>query len=336
MRHQLGKVGLCAVAFVMVQCGSSERQSSVTTLRIDGSSTVYPITEAVAEEFQKQHPDVRITIGVSGTGGGFKKFCNGEVHITNASRPIAPGEVSNCSGRGLHFIELPVAYDGLAVVVHPDNTWVDKLSLSELRRIWESAAQGKITNWNQVRPGFPDMKLQLFGPGTDSGTFEYFTEAVMGERGNSRGDYTASEDDNVLVQGVNANPGALGYFGIAYYLENHEKLKLVPIDDENEANGTAAVTPSEQTVQDGTYGPLARALYLYVRQEDTIPEIVNRFVDFYLEHVNTLAREVGYIPLQAELMELVKLRWQNKVSGTMYPDGKEVGTNLKEKLQGGT
>ncbi|MCS6917457.1 MAG: PstS family phosphate ABC transporter substrate-binding protein [Chitinophagales bacterium] len=324
-----------AIPLLLSRCGGSGKQEEVT-LRIDGSSTVYPISEAVAEEYQKEHKGVRITIGVSGTGGGFKKFCNGEIHVANASRPVTPHEVTHCTGNNVRFVELPVAYDGLAVVVHPDNTWVDHLTLSELRRIWESAAQGKITNWNQVRPTFPDQKLQLFGPGTDSGTFEYFTEAVNGERGNSRGDYTASEDDNVLVQGVNSNIGALGYFGIAYYLENQDKLKLVAIDDENDANGSGAVLPSEQTVQEGTYGVLARALYIYVRQDESAPAELDGFVRYYLDHVSDLARETGYIPLQADLLSMVRQRWENRVTGTMYPDGKEVGTVLKEKLQKGS
>lgn len=326
---------LLVALFLLSRCGGSGG-SEQAALRIDGSSTVYPITEAVAEEFQKRHPDIRITIGISGTGGGFKKFCSGEIHVANASRPILPAEVDNCASRSFRFIELPVAYDGLAVVVHPQNNWVDHLTISELRRVWEAAAQGKITNWNQIRPEFPDLKLQLFGPGTDSGTFEYFTEAVTGKRGNSRGDYTASEDDNVLVQGVNATPGALGYFGIAYYQENRDKLKLVPIDDENDANGTGGILPSEQTVQDGSYGVLARALYIYVRNDENKPEALSSFIDFYLNHVSELARETGYIPLQPELMELVRQRWQNRTEGTLYPDGKEVGTNLKQLLQSGT
>ncbi len=228
---------------------------------VDGSSTVYPITAAASEEFNQYAPNVRIPVGVSGTGGGFKKFCAGETDIQDASRPVTPKEVETCAAAGIEFIELPVAYDGLAVVVNPQNDWVDHLTVDELKKVWEPAAQGKITNWNQVRDGFPDLPLKLYGPGTDSGTFEYFTEAIVGKAKESRGDYQASEDDNVLVQGVSGDKGALGYFGLAYVTENAGKIKAVPV----KKGDAAPVGPSIETVKDGTYQPLSRPLFIYIK-----------------------------------------------------------------------
>src|SRR3989344_376502 len=234
---------------------------AATVVKIDGSSTVYPITEAVAEEFQKaEKGKIKVTVGISGTGGGFKKFCNGEIDISDASRPIKPSEVELCKKNSIEYIELPVAYDGLAVMVNPKNNWVDYLTAKELKKIWEPAAQGKITKWNQIRANWPDKEIHLFGPGVDSGTFDYFTEAINGKGGASRGDYTASEDDNVLVEGVSNDQGALGYFGLAYYEQNREKLKVVPIDDGNSTNGNGPITPSMATVMDSTYQPLARPI----------------------------------------------------------------------------
>jgi phosphate transport system substrate-binding protein len=234
-------------------------------IKVDGSSTVYPITEAVGEEFQKLHPDVKVVVGISGTGGGFKKFCNGETDISNASRPILQKEIDTCAQNGIEYIELPVAYDALSVVVNPRNDWVACMTVAELKKIWEPDAQGKITRWNQVRPEWPDAPLNLYGAGTDSGTFDYFTEAIVGKAKASRGDYTASEDDNVLVQGVANDQYALGYFGLAYYFENQDKLKAVAID-----NGKGCVLPSEETVRNGTYQPLSRPLFIYVSRKARI------------------------------------------------------------------
>ena len=211
-------------------------------IRIDGSSTVFPITEAVAEEFGKNGGG-KVMVGISGTGGGFKRFCRGETDISDASRPIKDTEKALCKSNGIEHIEIPVAYDGLAVMVNPANTWVDSLTVDQLKRIWEPEAQGFITKWSQVRSGFPDEEIRLFGPGTDSGTFDYFTEAINGKSGKSRGDYTASEDDNVLVEGIASEKGGLGYFGLAYYEQNKDKLKLVAID-----NGNGPVKPSLETV----------------------------------------------------------------------------------------
>jgi phosphate transport system substrate-binding protein len=260
---------------------------------IDGSSTVFPVSEAMAEEFMAANPNVKITVGTSGTGGGFEKFCGGETAISNASRPIKEEEIAKCQAAGIEYIELPVATDALTVVVNPENDWATCLTVDELKKVWEPAAQGQVSNWNQVRPDFPDAPLVLYGPGTDSGTFDYFTGEVVGEEGASRGDYTASEDDNVLVQGVEGDQNALGYFGYAYYAENQDKLKAVEID-----GGSGCVAPNEEDVLNGTYTPLSRSLFIYVSKQALAKPEVKAFVDFYLDPANkSFVQETGYIPL---------------------------------------
>jgi phosphate transport system substrate-binding protein len=263
---------------------------------IDGSSTVYPITEAMAEEFRASNPDVNITVGTSGTGGGFEKFCAGETAISNASRPIKEEEAKACADAGIEFVEVPVATDALTVVVSPENDWATCLTTDELKTIWQPSAQATVTNWNQVRSDFPDAPLVLYGPGTDSGTFDYFTDVINGEEGASRGDYTASEDDNVLVQGVAGDQNAMGYFGYAYFKENQDQLKAIEID-----SGSGCVAPNEEDVLNGTYAPLSRPLLIYVsRQELARPE-VKAFIDFYVDSANkSLVEEVGYVPLADE------------------------------------
>jgi phosphate transport system substrate-binding protein len=256
----------------------------------DGSSTVFPITEAVAEEFGAVNPDVRVTVGVAGTGGGFEKFCAGETDFNNASRAIKEEEAATCTSAGIEYTEFQVAYDGLSIVTNPSNDFVECLTVAELKTIWEPAAEGIITNWSQVRAGFPDKALSLYGPGTDSGTFDYFTAEIVGEEGSSRGDYTASENDNDLVTGVADDEGGLGYFGLAYYEENADQLKLLGLD-----SGTGCIQPSSTTVLDGTYAPLSRPLYVYFTNESlTRPEVVE-FVRFYLTEGPAMAREVGYV-----------------------------------------
>jgi phosphate binding protein len=299
---------------------------------IDGSSTVYPITAAASEEFNQYAPNVRIPVGVSGTGGGFKKFCAGETDIQDASRPISTGEQESCVGANIEYIELPVAYDGLAVVVHPENDWVDYLTVAELKKVWEPAAQGTINNWNQVRSTFPDKPLRLFGPGTDSGTFDYFTEAITGKAKDSRGDFQASEDDNVLVQGVSGDPNALGYFGYAYTVENPGKVKIVPIKATDDA---PAVLPSIETVKSGTYQPLSRPLFVYVKKAAADRPEVKSFVDFYLSDSFTpliQSREVGYIALSDELYDAITKRFEAGTTGTLFPNGAEVGATLDRYL----
>lgn len=302
---------------------------------IDGSSTVYPITEAMAEEFQKQHPNVRVTVGISGTGGGFKKFCAGETAISDASRPIKSSEADQCAQNGIEYIELPVAYDGLAVMVNPQNDWVDFMTVEELKKIWEPAAQGQITRWNQVRPEWPDEELHLYGAGVDSGTYDYFTEAIVGQEGSSRGDYQASEDDNVLVQGIASDRLALGFFGLAYYEENQDKLKLVAIDDGNPDNGEGPILPSAETVQNGTYQPLSRPLFIYVSRAAAERPEVQAFVRFYLDPANArmLVREVGYIPLPDQVYQLALERFERRTTGSIFAGGSQVGVTLEELLQ---
>ncbi|GIV95872.1 MAG: phosphate-binding protein [Herpetosiphonaceae bacterium] len=279
---------------------------------IDGSSTVFPISEAVAEEFGRVAPNVRVTVGVSGTGGGFKRFCAGETAISDASRPIKDSEIAACEEQGVEFIELPVAYDGLSVMVNPENDWVECMTPEELKQIWAPEAQGTITNWNQIRPDWPDQPLSLYGPGTDSGTFDYFTDAIVGEEGASRGDYTASEDDNVLVQGIAGEKNALGYFGYAYYIENQDKLKLVAID-----GGQGCIAPSDETINNGSYY-LSRPIFIYVRKDALDRPEVAQFVEFYLENAPQLVSEVGYVPLPEEAYQLAKARVENRTTGTTF------------------
>lgn len=262
------------------------------SIKIDGSSTVYPITEAVAEEFKNEFPKVQVTIGVSGTGGGFKKFGRGETDISNASRPIKDSEAQDCKANQIDFVGLQVAIDGMVIVVNPKNDWAKDIKVEELKRLWEPEAQGKILKWNQIRPEWPDKEIHLFGAGTASGTYDYFTEAIVGKSGSSRGDFTASEDDNVLVQGIKGDELALGFFGLAYFEENKEVLKLVPVD-----NGTGPVLPTREAVINNTYAPLSRPVYIYVNKTSTQKPEVVEFVNYYLGIAKDIADEVGYVPL---------------------------------------
>lgn len=296
-------------------------------IKIDGSSTVYPITEAMAEEFQKAQK-VKVTVGESGTGGGFKKFCRGETDISDASRPILQKEMDACKEAGIQYIELAVAYDALTVVVNSKNDWVKSLSVAELNNIWKPGSSVK--NWKQVNPAFPDKALALYGPGTASGTFDYFTEAVNGKAKASRTDYTPSEDDNVLVQGVTGNVGGMAYFGYAYYEENKDKLRAIPIVAKA---GSPAVMPSPESVKDGTYQPLARPLFIYVNATAAAfkPE-VKAFVNFYLENAPKLVTEVKYVPLPAEDYAAVKEHFKAMKPGTGFGGKNEVGIKVKDLI----
>ncbi|MEW5862752.1 MAG: PstS family phosphate ABC transporter substrate-binding protein [Pseudomonadota bacterium] len=300
-------------------------------VKVDGSSTVFPITEAVAEEFQKAKKGaVRVTVGISGTGGGFKKFCRGETDVSNASRPILKKEMEDCQKAGIEYFELPVAFDALTVVVHPKNTFLKSITVDELKRMWEPAAQGKITRWSQVNPAWPDAPLKLFGAGSDSGTFDYFTEAIVGKAKSSRGDYTASEDDNVLVQGVSRDVNALGYFGYAYYAENKDKLKAVPIV---EKPGKPAVAPSMETVLNGAYQPLSRPIFIYVNAKSLARPEVKEFVQYYMTHGEKLAREVKYVPLPSRAYVTAWEHVQKGKKGTVFGGVAEVGVTIEELLR---
>jgi phosphate transport system substrate-binding protein len=318
--------GACvAVTVAITGCGGGGPAAQVIT--IDGSSTVFPVTEAMAEEFRNANPGARITVGISGTGGGFQKFCRDEIDISDASRPIGASEQEACAKAGVEYIELPVAYDGLAVVVHSKNTWASSMTIAELKRLWEPAAQGTITRWNQIRSGWPDREIRLFGAGVDSGTFDYFTEAIVGTATRSRGDYTSSEDDNVIVQGVSGDEYALGYFGYAYYEENRDRLTLVAIDDGDDANGRGPIAPSPQTVRDGTYHPLSRPIFIYAKVAALERPEVRDFVEFYLGEGVPLVREVGYVALTDAELALVRARFAARTTGTMY-DGPSSQTTI--------
>jgi phosphate transport system substrate-binding protein len=302
-------------------------------IAIDGSSTVHPITEAVAEAFRAREPGIQITAGISGTGGGMKKFCAGEIAIAGASRPIKSTESEACAARGITFIELPVAYDGIAVVSNPSATWMDHVTVEELKLLWRPESQKVVTKWSQVRKGWPDEPVHLFGPGVDSGTYDYFTAAVVGVEHSSRGDFTSSEDDNVLVQGVATDKSALGFFGLAYYEENTSKLRLVPVDDGKAENGAGPVLPSAETVRNGTYQPLARPLFVYVSTAALERPEVARFMDFYLgAEGRKLVSEVGYVPLTDAGTTLVQARLASRQSGSVFAGGSQVGLSVEDLL----
>lgn len=326
------RTSVTSTALIALLVGAAPAAAQGDLVRIDGSSTVYPITEAVAEELQIAYRGTyRVTVGISGTGGGFKKFCRGEIDVADASRPIKESERELCAENGIRYVEVPVAFDALAVVVNPRNDWVDCLTVEELRRIWEPAAQGVIDRWNEVRADWPDRPLDLYGPGTDSGTYDYFTAAVVGEEGASRGDYTASEDDNVLVQGVANDPNALGFFGYAYYRENTDKLRAVPI--RNPRTGEC-VEPSVETAKNGTYQPLSRPIFIYVDAASLDREPVKAFVDMYLdpELITELVQEVGYVPLPEEAYRLARENVDKRRTGTAFAGGSQIGVSIEDVL----
>jgi phosphate transport system substrate-binding protein len=303
--------------------------SAQATVKIDGSSTVFPIAEAVAEEFQiSKRGKVRVTVGISGTGGGFKRFCRGETDISNASRPILKEEMEACRKAGVKYMELPVAFDALTVVVNPKNTWVKSLTIADLKKMWEPTAQGRITRWNQVRAEWPSEQLTLFGPGADSGTFDYFTEAVNGKAKASRGDFAASEDDNVIVQGVESNKNALGYFGYAYYIENKARVRAVPVVNKS----GKAVMPSIEGVINGSYEPLSRPLFIYVSEAATQRPEVREFINFYLTEGAALAKEVGYVPLPEAAYQVTLKHFNDKKLGTVFGGTPEVGITIDDLL----
>jgi phosphate transport system substrate-binding protein len=324
--------GLLLAGAISLPAGATAHAQK--TIQIDGSSTVYPMTEAVAEEFQKETKGaINVTVGISGTGGGFKKFVRGEIDISDASRPILKEEMEQARANGIEYIELPVCFDALTVAVHPENTWVDHLTVAELKKMWEPAAQGKVMTWNQIRPEWPKEPLVLFGAGSDSGTFDYFTEAICGKAKASRGDYTGSEDDNVLVQGLAGNKFALGYLPYAYYAPHKDRLKAVPIVwDKNSTSDP--VLPSMENVLKGIYNPLSRPLFIYVSKKsiETKPE-VKQFVQFYLENGADLAKTVKYLPLPDKAYEMAVERFEKMQTGTGFGGVPEVGLAVEEILK---
>src|SRR5687768_3517444 len=320
-------IHLIAAAALAVAAPALAQQRIV---KIDGSSTVFPVTEAVAEDFQKaKKRAVHVTVGISGTGGGFKKFCRGEIDISNASRPILKKEMDDCRAAGIEYYELPVAFDALTVVINPKNGFLKQLTVAEMKKMWEPAAQGKVITWKQVNPAWPDQPLKLFGPGADSGTFDYFTEAVVGKSKASRGDFTASEDDNVLVQGVARDVNGLGYFGYAYYVENQDKLKAVPIVNDK----GQAVAPSMEAVLKGSYTPLARPIFIYVNAKSLGKPEVKEFVEYYMKNGGALATEVKYVPLPDSAYKMALEHVQKGKKGTVFGGVAEVGVTIDELLK---
>ena len=306
----LGVVIVIALFFMLKPKGAPT--SDLTgKVKVDGSSTVFPITEAVAEEFGKVNPGVRVTVGVSGTGGGFKKFCKDETDINDASRPIKDKEVKLCEPNNIGYIEIPVAFDGLSVVVNKDNDWIDYLTVDELNAIWKAGSTKRM--WSDVRSGWPRKPIKLFGPGTDSGTFDYFKEAIIGKKNNIRADFDKSEDDNFLVNGVAGNKYAMAFFGYAYYKENSSKIRVVPID-----GGSGPISPTEVTINDGTYAPLSRPIFIYVNSNSAEKTQVAAFIDYYIENAKNLVGEVGYIPLPDSDYDKASERFKNRMTGKWY------------------
>lgn len=327
--HFLRTLGVVALAVAALWTAPAQAQPAGQpfTIQIDGSSTVFPLTEAVAEGFQQQtRGRVRVTVGESGTGGGFRKFCRGEIHVTGASRPILSGEMASCATAGIQYVEVPVAFDGLTVVVNPSNP-LRSITVEELRRMWEPAAQGRVNNFNQVNSSFPNLRMEMFGPGSASGTFDYFTQAINGTARASRTDYAPSEDDNVIVQGVASNPGGIGYFGLAYYEENRDRLRALSID-----NGAGPVAPSHATVLDGTYAPLSRPIFIYINAAALRRPEVSQFAQYYLNNAGAQADRVGYIGLPAPAYQAYLQRVQTRQVGTAFGGRQAIGLTIDQLL----
>jgi phosphate transport system substrate-binding protein len=318
-------------AMLLVAALARPGPAIAATIRADGSSTVYPITDYVAAEFQKRKKNsVNVTVDISGTTGGFRKFCRGEIDISDASRPINALEMAECSAQGIDYIELPVAFDALTVVVNPRNAFLKSISVEELRRLWEPAAQGRIMTWRQVNAAWPEVPIRLFGPGGDSGTFDYFTEAIVGKPRSSRRDYTASEDDNVLVQGVARDVNALGYFGFAYYVANKGKLKAVAVAPER---GAAPVEPSLDAVNSGRYRPLSRPMFIYVSVKSLARAEVREFAEYYLKNAASVARAVNYVPLPEGAYVTGLERLRSAKTGSVFQGAAKIGMTIEELLR---
>ncbi len=308
------------------EAGNSQ---AISEVRVDGSSTVFPITDAIAQKFRQSNTEAKVTVGVSGTGGGFKLFCAGQTEINNASRPISTEEMAACKNAGVAYIEIPIAFDALTVVVNAQNTWAQDLTVDELKKIWEPEAEGKITSWNQVRSSFPNRPLQLFGPGTESGTYDYFTDVVIGDGVDSRKDYTASESDDALVKGVEADPNALGYFGFAYFQAEGNRLKALAVD-----GGGGPVAPSEATVKNATYQPLSRPLFIYVNGAAAQRNLALRdFIVFYMENAGQTVQQVGYTPLPGGAYEVGLGHFYRGKVGSAYEGRPQPNLTIAEVMQ---
>jgi len=319
----------CLGTAILIGC-TAEGSVESSSIQIDGSSTVYPITKEIVEKYQASTPEtVDITVDFSGTGGGFRKFCQGETDINNASRPIQIEEMRACNQGKIRYIELPIAFDAITVVVNPQNNWLDSITVEELKTIWSPTAEEKITRWNQIRDDLPNQPLNLYAPAADSGTFDYFTEAVVGKAGASRSDYLKSEDDEILVQGVRQDPNALGYFGLAYYEQHSKEMKALAID-----SGSGSVLPSRETVEQAKYQPLARPLFIYInatsaQNNPALPE----FIDFYLEQVPEIIPEVGYIPLPEEAYHIDRVTFHKGEVGTVFEGQSQFNLTIPELLR---
>ncbi|XGB38938.1 MAG: PstS family phosphate ABC transporter substrate-binding protein [Cyanobacteria bacterium LVE1205-1] len=326
VRHGLMAIGLMGL---LSSCTAGSQVQLSQPISADGSSTVYPITKTIVEDFQKKNPEASIQLNFSGTGGGFKKFCLGQTSINNASRPISEKELTACQQGSISFLEVPVAFDALTVVVHPKNDWANEMTVAELKKLWESAAQGKITRWNQVRSSWPNRPIKLVGPGKDSGTYDYFVESIIGQDGFSRSDYEASEDDEVLAELVSRDPNALGYFGLAYYQEHQSRLKAIAIDA-----GKGAILPNFQSVKNSTYQPLARPLFIYVnaRQAQTNP-VLGDFVKFYLQNAETTVPKVGYVPLPQEAYHIANVNFFSGKVGTVFEGQPQPNVTIGELMR---
>ena len=331
MKSILTLISFIAAAAVLMHTHAASAQ---TLIKIDGSSSVYPITEAMAEEFQASKKNaVKVTAGVSGTGGGFKKFCRAETDIQDASRPITKSEMEDCKKAGVQYIELPVAFDATVVAVNAKNTWVTQITVDELKKIWEPEATSKIKKWNQVNPAWPDAEIKLFGAGSDSGTFDYFTEAIVGKAKSSRGDYTASEDKNIIVKGVAGEKNALGYLPLSYYMMNQKSLKALAIIGGAQAPTKTAVLPSKETVENGTYFPLSRPLFIYVNAKAAKRPEVAEFVKFYIEKAPSIVPDVKYVALPTKAYQMATEHFNKAKLGTVFGTGSHVGLKIEDVMK---
>jgi len=334
-REETAPTAMSAVAWLLlctcslaVACSKDEG-----IVRIDGSSTVFPIMSAVGVEFQKADLS-KVAVGVSGTIGGFRKFCAGETDISGASRPITSSESELCRKNGIEYIEVPIAYDGLSVLVNPKNDWARDITVTELKKMWEPAAKGTVSRWSQIRQGWPDKELHLYGAGVDSGTYDYFTEAIVGTQHSSRSDFTSSEDDDALVKDVAGDELGLGFFGYMYYAKNKDKLKVLAVDDEIPSNGAGPITPSPETVRNGTYQPLSRPLFVYVAEKALARPQVASFMNFYLERGWKLVGQVGYVSLPVNAYALDMARVSARTTGSLFGgQGSQIGISVADLLQ---